>query len=76
MGEPSQSGCGWLIQMDNKSDIVNSLLLPINIVQNYQEKGLRVEITYRPNDIVYECINNGNSYLIMKDIHVLNIKRL
>lgn len=76
LGNTTQNGCGWLVQTDNESTLINNLLLPNDLSVNYKEKGLRIEITYRPNDVIYECLSDGVIYSVMKNIEVINIRRL
>lgn len=76
LGDANQNECGWLIQLDNDSSPNNYLLPSTDLFQDYQEDSLRVEITYRPNDVIYECAYVGVIYSVIKDVEVLNIRRL
>jgi len=75
LGTISENGCGWVLETDNRVG-ERTIFLEVALPEEYQETGLKVAITYFPNDVAVECIYQDNGYFVIIDNELVSIQRL
>ena len=75
LGTISENGCGWVLETGSRVG-ERTVFLEVALPEEYRETGLKVAITYFPNDVAIECIYQDQSYFVIIDNELVSIQKL
>lgn len=75
LGATAENGCGWVLETDGRVG-ERIIFLEVALPEEYRETGLKVVITYFPNDIAIGCFYQGQSYFVIIDNELISIQKV
>lgn len=71
LGDLQNSGCGWVLKIENES--APNIYLSGDIPNTLKIQDLMVEITYYSSDVLRDCLHETTTLTIISNIEIISI---